>query len=116
MSATRKFNAHKRKKFERWLSAIGQDFDRWLLEDPELTATMPPNAYVFFRIEVEGLEDPQLLAEIRAFNEWSRELARRQAAPEQPLCEAVLHVVYKHSPRRTLPWGSLPRSFELQPA
>lgn len=106
----------RRRKFERWLSAIGQDFDRWLLEGPEPTVELPPNAYVFFRIEIEGLTDPRLLEEVRAFNEWSRELAQRQADPHQPLCEVVLRVAYKPSPKRTLAWGNLPRRFELQPA
>ncbi|MBI4714835.1 MAG: hypothetical protein HY760_02660 [Nitrospirae bacterium] len=50
------------------------EFDRYVVEHPEFSENIPPNAQVV--IQVEGDEE---------YNEWSRQLAERQREPGQPV-------------------------------
>jgi len=49
------------------------EFDRYVIEHPELAAKIPPNAQIV--LQVEGDDE---------YNEWSRKLAERQREQGQP--------------------------------
>jgi hypothetical protein len=50
------------------------EFDRYVIEHPEFTEKIPPNAQIV--LQVEGDEE---------YNKWSRQLAERQREPDQPV-------------------------------
>ena len=56
---------------------LNTEFAKYLLDHPEIDASLPEDAYVYF--EVEGEVD---------FNQYSRELARRRRREEgaTPVC------------------------------
>jgi hypothetical protein len=49
------------------------EFDRYVIEHPEFAAEIPPNAQIV--LQVEGDDE---------YNEWSRQLAKRQRERRQP--------------------------------
>ncbi|MFN4218176.1 MAG: hypothetical protein ACK4HB_02690 [Candidatus Bipolaricaulia bacterium] len=113
----------KLKRFQEWLRVMGTDFDRAVLDDPDFAASIPLNAYVLFQLKVDGVSDPQLLAEVEEFNDWLRGLAKRQRDPDQPIYRATLVIHYrppekigKHKlifDRRSL--ERFPRDFQITP-
>jgi len=50
------------------------EFDRYIVEHPEVAARIPQNAQIV--LQIEGDEE---------YNAWSRELAERQREREQPV-------------------------------
>ena len=60
--------------FERKNAELLTEFDRYLVEHPQITNAIPDGALV--AMEVEDDQD---------FNEWSRQAARTQAEPGQEI-------------------------------
>jgi hypothetical protein len=80
------------KVYERILSMIGRDFDRRMIEDPDFSPDLPPNAYILFQILIEGEAPPQLLREVEEFNRWVREVCEPQIDPDHNVVTAVLKI------------------------
>jgi hypothetical protein len=106
-------NKAKLERFEHWLSLISEDFDRCLLDDPDFASDMRPGSYVLFQLEVEGLTDARLLADVQGFNSWLKELAAQQKDTGQPLYVATVHVQYKPTSPQPFILERFPRDFEL---
>ena len=60
--------------YERRNSIIGMEFDRYIREHPEFTERIPQNAHIVL-----------LLRGDKEFNEWSSNLAKKQAEKDQPI-------------------------------
>mgnify|MGYP001616106248 FL=1 len=60
--------------YERRNSIIGMEFDRYIREHPEFTERIPQNAHIVL-----------LLRGDKEFNEWSTNLAKKQAEKDQPI-------------------------------
>ncbi|MFV1976833.1 MAG: DUF5647 family protein [Candidatus Scalindua sp.] len=60
--------------YERRNSILGMEFDRYMREHPELNEKIPQNTHI--TLLLEGDKD---------FNEWSTNLASRQAEKNQPI-------------------------------
>ncbi len=60
--------------YERRNSVIGMEFDRYMREHPELNERIPQNAHIVLLLEKD-----------KDFNEWSTNLARKQAEKDQPI-------------------------------
>ncbi len=60
--------------YERRNSVIGMEFDRYMREHPELNERIPQNAHIVLLLEKD-----------KDFNEWSTNLAKKQAEKDQPI-------------------------------
>lgn len=60
--------------YERRNSVIGMEFDRYMREHPELNEKIPHNAHIVLLLESD-----------KDFNEWSTNLAKKQAEKDQPI-------------------------------
>lgn len=62
------------KAFSRFVTMLGSEFNRYLMQHPERTKQVPRNALVVFQVEGE-----------EAFNQWSRETALKNREKSQPV-------------------------------
>lgn len=60
--------------YERRNSILGMEFDRYMREHPEFNERIPQNAHIVL-----------LLRGDKEFNEWSTNLAKKQAEKDQPI-------------------------------
>jgi len=60
--------------YERRNSVLGIEFDRYMREHPEFSERIPQNAHIVL-----------LLRGDKEFNEWSTNLAKKQAEKDQPI-------------------------------
>ena len=60
--------------YERRNSVLGIEFDRYMREHPEFSESIPQNAHIVL-----------LLRDDKEFNEWSTNLATKQAEKDQPI-------------------------------
>lgn len=60
--------------YEKRNSILGMEFDRYIREHPEFCEKIPQNAHIVL-----------LLKDDKEFNEWSINLANKQAEKNQPL-------------------------------
>ncbi|MDO9028499.1 MAG: hypothetical protein Q7U68_06545 [Candidatus Roizmanbacteria bacterium] len=73
---------------ERKNTELIKEFNRYVCEHPQFSENIPDNALVV--MQLEGDEE---------FNEWSREMAQKQAEEGQP----VVHIRIKKIRQYTLP-------------
>jgi len=66
--------------YERKNSIIGMEFDRYIREHPEFIERIPPNAHIVL-----------LLRGDKEFNEWSTNLAKKQAEKDQPIVYVTIN-------------------------
>lgn len=60
--------------FKKLVSILSSEFDKYLMEHPEVSQKIPKNALLVFQLEGSN-----------EFNEWSKELSRKYQEKEQPL-------------------------------
>jgi len=70
------------KRFEALLTKLRQDFDQKVLDDPDFSSDIPPNANLVFKLDLAQLKN-DVLEEAEAFNAWSQELADLNHEAEQ---------------------------------
>ena len=61
-------------KKEKLVSILSSEFDKYLMEHPEVSQKIPKNALLVFQLEGSN-----------EFNEWSKKLSRKYQEKEQPL-------------------------------
>ena len=66
--------------YERRNSVIGMEFDRYMREHPELNERIPQNAHIVLLLEKD-----------KDFNEWSTNLAKKQAEKDQPIVYVTIN-------------------------
>ena len=60
--------------FKELVSILSSEFDKYLMEHPEVSQKIPKNALLVFQLEGSN-----------EFNEWSKKLSRKYQEKEQPL-------------------------------
>jgi hypothetical protein len=72
--------------YQKFLSMISSEFQRYLMEHAEDAATIPANALIIFRVQDE-----------QAFNQWHQEASLRNREADQALIYVHVNKIRTHS-------------------